>query len=159
MPAGRPSALTPEVAKAIIESVREGNWRSTAAAKAGVHRNSLYNWLERGEREDAVEPYASFATDLLKAEAEHEATVLGQILSAGPAIPGVQGETPIRGLTWFMERRYGQRWNGNVRANTDIAVEEIMKRIVEVLEPASLEKVRAALSTDPGSRSAAEPRH
>lgn len=159
MSAGRPTALTPEVAKTIVTAVRKGLPHGVCAALAKVHRNSLYNWMERGEKDEAEEPYASFAIEVRHAEALWQEEIWDKIANARPGIPGVSGADLVSNLQWMMSVRFPRSYHGNVRANTEASVEEIMKRIVEVLEPASLEKVRAALSTDPGSRSAAEPRH
>ncbi|MDQ3480274.1 MAG: hypothetical protein M3423_02905 [Actinomycetota bacterium] len=45
---GRPTKLTPRVHTVIIESIRAGNYMEVAARAAGIRKQSLYNWIERG---------------------------------------------------------------------------------------------------------------
>ena len=53
---GRPARLTPQTAAQILKTVEAGNHITTACAAAGVHRATLYRWLERGlEAERALE--------------------------------------------------------------------------------------------------------
>jgi transposase len=42
--------LTPEVAEAIVEAMRGGNYLETAAALAGISIATLRNWLRDGRR-------------------------------------------------------------------------------------------------------------
>lgn len=65
---GRPTSWTPEVAKAIIASIRESGADFLAAEKAGIHRNSLSNW--KALAKEGVEPYATFFIDVDAARAE-----------------------------------------------------------------------------------------
>ena len=48
---GRKALLTPEVLNAVIISLRAGNYIETAAAYAGISKNTLFDWLKRGRRE------------------------------------------------------------------------------------------------------------
>lgn len=48
---GRPTSLTPEVADRIIQAVRAGSYISHAAEYAGIPRETIYRWLDRGRRE------------------------------------------------------------------------------------------------------------
>jgi transposase-like protein len=57
---GRPSRLTPAVADAIVEAVRNGATVKTAAATVGVGRRTVYDWLEQGRRE----PHGRFVARL-----------------------------------------------------------------------------------------------
>ncbi len=145
--AGRPTSLTPEVHKSIVENVRKGVFIETAAAAAGVHRSSVYAWKKRGEEEDADEPYASFALDLMKAEAENEIAQLEALLNA-------RGADVWTNKAWYLERRYPAKYSGKVRATVEEIVEGAMKRLASVLDADNLEKARAALRPDPGASSA-----
>lgn len=48
---GQPTKLTPEVRERIVQAVRAGAYYTHAAAYAGVHRATLYGWLDRGRTE------------------------------------------------------------------------------------------------------------
>ncbi|MGB4501182.1 MAG: hypothetical protein WBI21_07950 [Natronincolaceae bacterium] len=47
----RPTKLNPETQNKIITAIRAGNYIETAAAYAGISKNTLYDWLRKGERE------------------------------------------------------------------------------------------------------------
>ena len=44
---GRPTKLTDEVQKQIIQVIEMGNYIETAAAYAGVSKDALYKWLRK----------------------------------------------------------------------------------------------------------------
>lgn len=114
-PLGRPTKLTEEVQKKIVEAVRAGIWLDQAAALAGIAPSSLYLWADKGQRAlevaeltnkpltgvDAV--YADFSEALKKARAEAEArniTLVQQAASNGT----------WQAAAWFLERSFPQRW-------------------------------------------------
>jgi hypothetical protein len=43
--------LTDKIRETIVSAIAAGNTFNQAAAKAGVHRATLYSWLERGAKE------------------------------------------------------------------------------------------------------------
>ena len=45
---GRPSKLTPEITRAVLDVVAGGGTRAVAAEAAGISRGTLYGWLRRG---------------------------------------------------------------------------------------------------------------
>jgi len=51
MAAGRPTKLTSDVHNQIVAAVRAGNYMETAAAYAGINKDTLYHWLRRGAKE------------------------------------------------------------------------------------------------------------
>ena len=52
-PGGRPTKLTKEVQSQITTAIGAGNYMETAAAFAGIHKDTLYEWLKRGAAEKA----------------------------------------------------------------------------------------------------------
>lgn len=80
MPA--PTAYTEEIGKRIVAEIRTGLPVKFAAANAGVHRSTIYDWLARGEKAaptDADEPYVSFALLYRAAEAAYAKQELASI--------------------------------------------------------------------------------
>jgi hypothetical protein len=138
---GRPTSLTPEVQAAIIAAISAGNYRSTAAAAAGVHRNRMAEWEKRGE--SGEEPYASFACALQTAEAQAEVKLLAEIRSAQAGVPGVSGADLWQAKAWVMERRFASRWCARVKQQVAENVEaltsklkadpELHRKVVDVL--------------------------
>ncbi len=139
--AGRPTSLTPEVLAAIETAIEAGNYRSTAAAAAGVHRNTLINWEKRGEAGE--EPYAGFLCALQSAEARSEMALLAEIRGAQGAVAGVQGADPWQSKAWMLERRFASRWCARVKQQVTEHVDaltdklkadpDLHRRVVDVL--------------------------
>ncbi len=136
---GRPTSLTPEVQRAICNALRSGNYRDTAAQAAGIHRNTLRNWLQRGEAGEAV--FVDFLCAVEKAEAQGEKKLLREIRK------GVDG---WQSRSWILERRWPARWSGRVRVTVSDHVDqltaklksdpELHRKVVDVLadqEPAA----------------------
>ena len=48
---GRPSKFTPELGRAIVQLVRRGHYKSTAAKACGIAESTLYEWIAIGDRE------------------------------------------------------------------------------------------------------------
>jgi hypothetical protein len=108
MATGRPTKLCDEVAQRIVALVRAGNWLSTAAGAAGVHRDTVYDWLKRGEAEDPPDTDAAFVDFALAyraAEADAEAEALAAIRKR---------TKNHKGQAWWLERRHPDRWGRRV---------------------------------------------
>lgn len=119
MPAGRPTSLTAEVQALICESIREGNYRSVAAAWAGVPIRTLRSWLARG-RTEGDGPYCEFLHAVLEAENAAEMAMVAVVVTAAKADP--------LNARWYLERKFPQRWGSNSRE-----VRELKQRL-DVLE-------------------------
>ncbi len=135
----RPSALTDEKARKIVEASSKGVHTEIAAAAAGVGKSTYGLWKAKGRRDLAVRDerddvpqieddhvhqfanqndgecwcghtrYSVFVERLLRAEAEAEAAIVVKIRGAVDADPKV-------GL-YFMERRWPSRWARRDRLN------------------------------------------
>lgn len=153
---GRPLLLTPELHSAIVESVRGGNYRTTAAAASGIHRSTLYDWLERGERGE--EPFASFARDMERAEAESEQELVGKVRGARAAVVGVSGPDLWQAWMTLLERRHPKRWSARVRQTVDEELASLMRRLESKLDEDTFAKVIHATRED-ASEPADDTRH
>lgn len=47
----RPTILTPDLAATVINHIRAGSYVETAAAAAGIHKDTFYTWLREGAKE------------------------------------------------------------------------------------------------------------
>lgn len=114
-PLGRPTKLTDEVQKKILDAVRAGIWLDQAAALAGIAASSLFLWVDKGQRAleladleereliGVEKVYADFSESLKKARAEAEArniTLVQQAASDGT----------WQAAAWFLERSFPNRW-------------------------------------------------
>ena len=71
----------------ILNLLREGVFQRTAAHAAGICETTYYRWMERGEEDDAKEPYRSFAMQTREAAAQGE---LKKYRAVTDAIDGVE---------------------------------------------------------------------
>lgn len=102
---GRPSKLTPERRKRIMDAIRAGSPKMHAAAAAGVSRETLRTWERRGEQPDAPAEYRAFLADLREAEAAGIVAMAATVTAAA--------RSDWRAAAWLLERRapdeYGRR--------------------------------------------------
>lgn len=113
--AGRPPrSISPEHQEAIFQAVREGVPPDAAAGVLGISKRTLYRWLEFGKREDAEEPYASFAEGVDQALATWETRDISLI--------GKAAETQWQAAAWRLERRLVQKYGRRTRVEGNVTV-------------------------------------
>lgn len=100
----RPTKLTKKVEEIIVEGAKIGNYREVLARAAGIHPDTLRNWVARGEEGGKANArYVAFLGALTRAEAEAETEAVKILRSAMPKDPRV--------VTEFLRRRYPERWS------------------------------------------------
>ena len=104
---GRLTKRTPAREEIMLNALRLGNTRTTAAAYAEVHRDTFYEWLNDPTFSDAVQ----------KAEADAEARFVGQIVKAA------HGGT-WQAAAWWLERRNSHAWGKRIDINIRAIVEQ-----------------------------------
>ena len=127
MAAGRPTKLTSETHARIVQAIQAGNYIETAAAYAGISKNTLYEWLRRGAREKerlasnrrarpkkAEQPYLEFADAVEKALAEAEVRDVVTVLKAADA-----GQW--QAAAWRLERKFPDRWGRRDKVQQEIS--------------------------------------
>ena len=77
----RPTVLTPELQEGIIAALNAGCYLEPAAARVGVSKNTLYDWVRRGVREKTG-MYAEFSDAVEKAMAAAETAGIARIRQA-----------------------------------------------------------------------------
>lgn len=113
---GRPTKLTAEVQAEICESIRAGNYIEPSAIRAGVTKETLYNWLRRASAElekarsdkwyripTKERKYIGFFHAVKKAEAEAEAHDVAIIRAAADSGNWCAS-------AWRLERKNYDRW-------------------------------------------------
>ena len=96
---GKPTVLTPEVRKRILEALRVGSPRGAAAARAGVGARTMREWMART---DDVEPFASFRVEVEEAEG------LCELQLAGVAFKGALNNPAL--AMRFLSMRFPGTW-------------------------------------------------
>lgn len=113
-PTGRPTKRDPDREAKILDYLRLGLHKETAARNAGIHPATFYEWQARiPEFADAVE----------KAVSDAEAILVGKIQKAAG-----EGKN-WTAAAWMLERRHPDRWaktdrlqiQGEVRAEVTLA--------------------------------------
>lgn len=104
--AGRPTKLTPEVTEKFLTALKAGSYIETAAAYAGIHKDTLYEWLKKGSRDQAEghsrTSAALFSDAVGKAMADCEMVDLATIRKAS--------KMNWQAAAWRLERRFPDRW-------------------------------------------------
>jgi hypothetical protein len=87
--------LTPELQERITAFLRAGNYVETAAACAGIHKDTFYDWCKKGRKGE--QPFAAFVDAVDRAIAESEAR--------GGALFGKAATGDWRAAAWRLERK------------------------------------------------------
>lgn len=96
---GRPSKLTPALARSLAQDIDDGVPLELAAASHGLARQTVANWLYKGA--EGQEPYASLTMAIAAAKKRRLARHLKHAETAS--------ETGCFNATrWLVEREYGQ---------------------------------------------------
>ena len=125
-PGGRPSKFTPERQKKILDAARAGNYLETCAAFAGIHYDTLNEWIKRGddvanrlpadegliaEALSKIDPldqeFFEFSEALRVEAAVAEVAVVAKVRSA--ALDDWRAGLP------FLMKRYQDRWGRQVQ--------------------------------------------
>jgi transposase len=96
---GRHTKLTPVVHGKIIGYLGADAYLEHAAEAVGVGRATVYDWLRRGEADEPEEPYASFAADVRKAQAE---SVVRSLI----VISKAEQSGDWKAAAWKLERKH-----------------------------------------------------
>ena len=99
---GRKSKHTPARQEAVLQSLRNGNTRRTAAAQAGIDHATFYRWMEKATFRDAVEAAEA------QAEQAHVAVV---------ATAALKGKW--QASAWWLERRRHKDWQRHTMIGGD----------------------------------------
>ena len=127
MTAGRPTKLTSELQSRIVQAIQAGNYIETAAAYAGISKNTLFDWLRRGAREKErvagkprarvrkeEAPYVEFSDSVEKALAEAE---VRDVVNVMKAADGGQWQASA----WRLERKFPDRWGHKAKIQQEIS--------------------------------------
>lgn len=110
---GRPSKFTPAVREKIVQALRGGSHRSTAAQFGGVSHTTLRNWLLLAEDPSAPPEYVEFLDEVTKAEADAEIVRLARLNKAG-------ADGVYQADMWWLERKMPEKWGKKDRTALEI---------------------------------------
>jgi transposase len=112
-PIGAPLKLTPEIIGRIVQALRAGSYVETAAAHAGIHKDTYYRWMREGaaEREhisSGRKPRKSKALFLDLSDAVERAMADAELRDL--ALVSQASVEDWRAAAWKLERRNPGRW-------------------------------------------------
>lgn len=127
----RPTVFSPELAVNLIASARRGEFLTTNAALHGIAESTLHEWLSRGRRGD--EPYAQFAVDMARADAEWES----ETLAAVDRISEEAGDWKAKAkrLEWKHPGRYVERQHVVIERTREEYAQQIWETMRAALSP------------------------
>lgn len=117
--------LTPQVEKLICDAIRAGNYQETAAAYAGISKNTFYEWLKKGRRDKTGRSvFAQFVVAVDKALADAEVRDVATIVSASAE--------QWQAAAWRLERKYPERWGrkSTVKFDNDKPTNESLTSLI-----------------------------
>jgi len=131
------SKLTPTVQQRICDAVAAGNYYQAACELAGIHYDTLREWVKRGEKETEGR-YHEFSVALTRAQAEAE----DEVVKAWKA----QIPEDWRACQMFLARRFPDRWGEVKTVKAQVDLESELERMAKDagLTP---EQTAAALET------------
>lgn len=101
---GRKTKLNPELQADFVKVLRSGNWIETACDYVGIHPDTYYEWMKRGESNSpSNQIYRAFREAVLEARAAVEMECVIRIRMAG-------SKGNVKADMWFLERSFPERW-------------------------------------------------
>lgn len=100
----RPTKLTPELQKQICDLLEAGNFVETVCDFVGIHKDTFYEWVNRGERgwkADMDGGYVGFSDAVKKAISTVEMDTLTDLR---------RGPLNWQAKAWWLERRHPDKW-------------------------------------------------
>ena len=102
MAVGRPSKLTDELCKEIVDYIKQGNYPSTAACLCGVAESTFYQWMKLG-RERKTGKFVEFMEAVRSAEKFAEAYHIQLLRKAAE-------EGNVGASKWWLTNKFPEHW-------------------------------------------------
>ena len=126
---GRPSKLSYERQEKIATAVEQGKSMTSAARMAGISRNAVYDWLERGETDKAEgkeNEYVEFYDRLTRAKGHGEDKYFATVWEMA------KEEGDHRFLASLMKQRYPDSWGDTeTGVSSDTVTIEVSENVKE----------------------------
>lgn len=124
---GRPLKLDDSIKRRILEVIGVGGTITLAAKYAGVSRQTLHDWLAKGEKQKRG-LYRDFLDDFRRAEARPSIMAMGMIQRA------IQ-DGDLSAAKWYLEKRVG--WGQKEDAPVQISISHEQLSVKQLLIEAS----------------------
>ena len=134
---GRPTVLTPKLAKAIVKAIRVGCYIEEAAEAQGVSRAVVYQWLELG-RVGASQAHIDFLDTVTRARA---ADTVDSMESINQASKLATGDLEWKAAAWKLERKLPAKFGPKVRITVVEELSGFLEELSRALPPQWYERV------------------
>lgn len=151
----RPTKLTDELQAAIVAEVEVGVRFEDAALVCGIHGNTIYNWIERGEAGE--EPFAEFLGAITSARAKAKSSALRNVRAG--VLPSKEPSNDWKAEAWFLERTFPNEYGPSAIVHSKVEAEltAALAMLKEKLAPNVYDQVTAALAGETSEARASEP--
>lgn len=150
---GNFTALTPEVKERFLFELGKGDWPIYAAFRAGISPKSVKRWLDKGLETAAIEPYASFAADVIKCEAELAGKLIQVVMDDALGLAKVPDEGMRRPnadrAIWMLQSRFKNLWGKDGAPGAAVGIAEYAERQLNMIDESKREKAKRILAALP----------
>ena len=173
----RATKLTPELSARILNYIRSGAYVETAAAAAGISKQTFYTWLRQGSRPGAKKIHLEFVQAIEQAQAEDElrgvlqVEKLANVSSSTRSKPCPRCKTVVtidvpvstavqlQAVTWKLERKYPERYGNTLRIEhrTQARVQELLNAVRPRMTAGAFDELISALEAEMGVDPVATP--
>lgn len=134
---GRPTVLTPKLARAIVKAIRIGCYIEDAAEAQGVSRSVVFDWLDQGRR--GVSPaHIEFLDAVTRARAADTITSMSTIEKASKL---ETGDIEWKAAAWKLERKHPAKFGPKVRITVVEELSGFLEELARVIPAEWYEKV------------------
>ncbi len=132
---GRPTKLSPQIARAILKVISKGGHFSPACVAAGVSHQTALRWIEQGNHdvsENVKSPFATFVRALHQAASQAESNIVSQVYD--------HTEKDWRAGAFLLERRHPERWGKKEQATniTNVVISDaLVTQLVDAMRVAT----------------------
>lgn len=132
--------LTPALRQRILEMILQGVPLTTTAIANGIPKRTFFDWLEKGRADDAVDPYRTFAEEVVAAQETWAARTV-QTINAAAAKDWRAGMT-------LLERQRPLEWGDPNRGGTVVNLTVVEQERSQLADRMAAAAVRV-LGSDP----------
>lgn len=120
---GRPTDLTDDLQRRLVEAIEAGNYYEAACQRAGVHYSTFLRWMKWGDsgRKDR-EAYKQFRMAVVAAEGRAEVRIVAQWQQQIP--------DNWQAARDFLARRFPERWANRDKVDIGGSGKEVVIRVV-----------------------------
>lgn len=163
---GRPDLLKKKVYDRIIVTLEAGNYIDTAAAFAGLHRDTVFEWLRAGKialgdmiaRGENIPPFDDDLPFVVRQAIFTDAVTRAKASAEVSDVLFIKSQTDWKARAWRLERRDPKKWGPRAEVSIKEAEDfdltgksdEDIEAITETMTPSQLAELQRRLLEESG---------